>query len=176
MVRQKLHLTFLPSPVRSSPPSADTTSHGWQVGPSAIDVLPVCDVSRKLAEVTQLTSSTRRKARRRSRILAQPSQIPRTRRRAPPTISVYGRTVRNNTLTEVLVFHQTLSTPKASYSGRYPSGTPQGRTRKIHIFSNDPIMRTSYNTCPFHTSEVLKNYLITLSNVRARNNKQRNLK
>ena len=39
-----------------------------------------------------------------------------------------GRTVRNSTLTEVLVFHQTLSTPKASYSGRCPSGTPQGRT------------------------------------------------
>ena len=46
-----------------------------------------------------------------------------------------GRTAQNNTLTEVLVIHQTLSTPKASYSGRYPSGTPQERTRKIHIFS-----------------------------------------
>ena len=45
-----------------------------------------------------------------------------------------GRTVRNNTLTEALVFHQTLSTSKASYNERYPSGTPQGRTRKIHIF------------------------------------------
>ena len=39
-----------------------------------------------------------------------------------------GRTARNSVLTEALVFHQTLSTPKASYSGRYPLGTPQGRT------------------------------------------------
>ena len=45
-----------------------------------------------------------------------------------------GRTTRNNTLTEVLIFHQTLSTPKASYNGRIPSDTPQGRARKIHIF------------------------------------------
>ena len=71
-----------------------------------------------------------------------------------------GRTTQNNTLTEVLVFHQTLSTPKAGYSERYPSGTPQGRTRKIHIFPKDPIMRTSYNTCPFHTSEFLKTILL----------------
>ena len=75
-----------------------------------------------------------------------------------------------------LVFHQTLSAPKASYNGRYPSGTPQGRTRKIHIFSKDPIMRTSYNIGPFHTSEFLKNYIITLPNVKVRNDKQRNLK
>ena len=67
---------------------------------------------------------------------------------------------RNSTLTEVLIFHQILSTPKASYSRRYPSVTPQGRTRKIHIFPKDPIMRTSYNTCPFHTSEFLKSTLL----------------
>ena len=87
-----------------------------------------------------------------------------------------GRTAQNSTLTEVLVFHQTLSTLKANYSGRYPSGTPRGRTRKIHIFSEDLIMRASYNTCPFHTSEVFKKYIIILPNVRVRNNKQRNLK
>ena len=71
--------------------------------------------------------------------------------------TIYGRTAQNKTLTEVLVFHHTLSTPKASYSGQYPLGTPQGRTRKIHIFPKDPIMRMSYNTCPFHTSKFLKN-------------------
>jgi len=38
-----------------------------------------------------------------------------------------GRTARNSILTEVLVFHQTLSTLKASHSGRVSSGTPQGR-------------------------------------------------
>ena len=86
-----------------------------------------------------------------------------------------GRTARNSVLTEALVFHQTLSTPKASYNERCPSGTPRGRTRKIHIFSKDPIMRTSYNTSPFHTSEILEKYIITLPNVRVRNDNQRNL-
>ena len=36
-------------------------------------------------------------------------------------------------------------------------------------------MRMSYNTGPFHTSEVLKKYNITLPNVRVRNDKHRNL-
>ena len=88
----------------------------------------------------------------------------------------YGRTAQNSTLTEVLVFHQTLSIPKASYSGRYPLGTPQGRTQKIHIFPKDPIMGTSYNTSSFHTSEFLKKYIITIPNTRVWNDKQRNLK
>ena len=82
-----------------------------------------------------------------------------------------GRTARNSTLTEVLVSHQTLSTPKTGYRERYPSGTPQERTQKIYIFPKDPIMRTSYNIDPFHTSEVLKKYIITLPNVRVRNDK-----
>ena len=37
-------------------------------------------------------------------------------------------------------------------------------------------MKTSYNTCPFHTSEFLKKYIITIPNTRVRNDKQRNLK
>ena len=85
--------------------------------------------------------------------------------------TICGRTAQNSILTEALVFHQTLSTPKASYSGRYLSGTPQGRTQKIHIFSKDLIMRTSYNTGPFHTSEFHKKYIITLPNVKVRINK-----
>ena len=48
--------------------------------------------------------------------------------------TIYGRIAQNNTLMEVLVFHQTLNTLKVSYNGRYPSGTSQGKTRKIHIF------------------------------------------
>ena len=87
-----------------------------------------------------------------------------------------GRTARNSTLTEALVFQQALSTPKAGYSGRYPSGTPRGRTRKIHIFPKGPIIRTSYNTSLFHTYEFLKKYIITIPNAKVRNNKQRNLK
>ena len=46
-----------------------------------------------------------------------------------------GRIVWNGTLTKVFVSHQTLNTPKIGYHERYPSGTPQERTWKIHIFS-----------------------------------------
>ena len=46
----------------------------------------------------------------------------------------YGRTAQNKELTDALVFHQTLSTPKTSYNERLPLGTPQGRAQKIHIF------------------------------------------
>ena len=76
-------------------------------------------------------------------------------------VSRCGRTVRNNTLTEVLVFHQTLSTPKASYIGRVPSSTPQERTRIIHIFpprSNNENEFTILS--PFHTTRVLGNTLL----------------
>ena len=38
-----------------------------------------------------------------------------------------GRTVRNNTPSEALVFHQTLSTPKASYIGRFRRAHPKGQ-------------------------------------------------
>ena len=75
-----------------------------------------------------------------------------------------GRTTQNSILTEALVFHQTLSTPKANYSERCLSGTPRGRTRKIHIFPKDPIMRTSYNTSPSHTLKFLRKYIITIPN------------
>ena len=87
-----------------------------------------------------------------------------------------GRTVQNSMLTEVLVSHQILSTPKIGYREQYPSGTPQGRTQKIHIFLEDPIMGMSYKISPFHTSEFLKNYIITIPNTRVWNDKQRNLK
>ena len=50
------------------------------------------------------------------------------------TMKTYGRTARNNSLTETLVFHQTLSTPEISHGGRVPSGTPQRRARIVHIF------------------------------------------
>jgi len=40
-------------------------------------------------------------------------------------IAACGRTARNSTLTEVLVSHQTLSTPENGYREQYPSGTPQ---------------------------------------------------
>ena len=95
----------------------------------------------------------------------------RHRRQAMKETISRGTTVRNSTFTEELVFHKTLSTSKASYSEQCPSGTPQRRTRKIHIFSKDPIMRTSYNTSPFHTLEFLRNYIITLPNVRVWNDK-----
>ena len=43
----------------------------------------------------------------------------------PPAMCC-GRTAQNNTPLEALVFHQTLSTPKASYIGWIPSSTPKG--------------------------------------------------
>ena len=72
-----------------------------------------------------------------------------------------GRTVWNNTPFEALVFHQTLSAPKASYIGRVLSGTPQGRARIVHIFPTriqpwEPVRILN----PFHTSRVLKNILL----------------
>ena len=63
---------------------------------------------------------------------------------------------------------------KSNYASLTPRVLHRGRTQKIHIFPEDPIMRASYNTCPFHTSEVLKKYIITLPNVRVRKKKQRN--
>ena len=80
----------------------------------------------------------------------------------------YGRTTRNSTLTEALVFHQTLSTPKASYSGGIHRAHPKGEPERSTFFLR---VRTSYNTYPFHISEVLKNYIIILPNVRVRNSK-----
>ena len=72
-----------------------------------------------------------------------------------------GRTAQNNTPSEVLVFHQTLSTPKVSYIGRIPSSTPQGRTRIIHVF---PLGSNNENEftilSPFYTTRVLRNTLL----------------
>ena len=74
-----------------------------------------------------------------------------------------GRITRNNTPSEALVFHQTLSTPKVSYkyNGWIPSSTPQERTQIIHIFplgsnnENEFIMLNS-----FHITRVLRNTLL----------------
>ena len=49
------HLPALPHAIVSS---LCRYNRSWQMGPSAINILPACDFSRKLAEVTQLTSST----------------------------------------------------------------------------------------------------------------------
>ena len=76
-------------------------------------------------------------------------------------ILVCGRTIRNNTPSEALVFHQTLSTSTTSYIGRLPSSTPQGRTQIIHVF---PLGSNNENEftilSPFHTTRVLRKYII----------------
>ena len=85
-----------------------------------------------------------------------------------------GRTARNNTLMEVLVFHQTLNTLKVSYNGRYPSGTSQGKTRKIHIFpqgSNNE-NKLQYLVHFIHPEFLEIHYYI--AKFRVRNIKQRN--
>ena len=72
-----------------------------------------------------------------------------------------GRTARNNTPSEVLVFHQTLSTPKASYIGRIPSSTPQGRARILLIFPLGSNNKNKFKILsPFHTTRVLRNTLL----------------
>ena len=85
---------------------------------------------------------------------------------SPPIIEkevpwVCGRTARNNTPLEAFVFHQTLSTLKASYIERIPSSTSQGRTRIIHIL---PLGYNNGNEftilSPFRTTRVLRNTLL----------------
>ena len=85
-----------------------------------------------------------------------------------------GRTVRNNTLTEALVFHQTLSTAKAHYIGWIPSSTPQWRTRIIHVFSLGSNNENKFTILsPFHTTRVLRNTLLQYQ-VQSAEFKQRN--
>ena len=85
-----------------------------------------------------------------------------------------GRSGRNNTPLEALVFHQTLSILKASYIGRIPSSTPQGRTQIIHVF---PLGSNNENEftilSPFHTTRVLRNILLQYQ-VQSAEFKQRN--
>ena len=54
-----------------------------------------------------------------------------------------GRTARNSTLSEVLVFHQMLSTPKVSYIGRFHRAHPKEEVEQSMFFTQDPIMRMS---------------------------------
>ena len=75
-----------------------------------------------------------------------------------------GRTVQNNTLTEALIFHQTLSTPKASYNERILSGTPQGRARKIHIFPQGSNNENELQHKSISYIRVLEKYIITIPN------------
>ena len=85
-----------------------------------------------------------------------------------------GRTARNSILTEALVFHQTLSTPKASYSGRAPSATPQGRARIVHIFLKGFNNKNELQSLVhfIHPEFLEMHYYIT--KFRVRNIKQRN--
>ena len=72
-----------------------------------------------------------------------------------------GRTVRNNMLSEALVFHQTLSTPKVSYIGQFRRAHPTGELESIHILP--PESNNEYELIilsPFHTTRVLRNYLL----------------
>ena len=54
-----------------------------------------------------------------------------------------GRTTRNSVLTEALVFHQTLSTLKASYIEWFRRSHSKGELEQSTFFFQDPIMRTS---------------------------------
>ena len=85
-----------------------------------------------------------------------------------------GRTARNNPLMEVLVSHQTLSTPKIGYNEQYPSGTPQGRTQKIHIFPQGSNNKNELQYLIHFIHPEFLEVIITIPNVRVRNIKQRN--
>ena len=65
---------------------------------------------------------------------------------------------------EALVFHQTLSTPKATTTSGIRRTHPEGEPERSTFFPKDPIMKTSYNTSPSHTLEFLKKYIITIPN------------
>ena len=72
-----------------------------------------------------------------------------------------GRTSQNNTPSEALVFHQTLSTPKASYIGQILSSTPQGRTQITHVFPLGSNNKNEFTILSlFHTTRVLRNTLL----------------
>ena len=71
-----------------------------------------------------------------------------------------GRTTRNSVLTEALVFHQTLSTPKATTTSGIRRTHPEGEPERSTFSPKDPIMKTSYNTSPSHTLEFLKSTLL----------------
>ena len=57
--------------------------------------------------------------------------------------TTYGRTTQNSTLLDVLVFHLTLSTSKASYIRRFCRAHPKGELKQSMFFLQDPIMRTN---------------------------------
>ena len=84
------------------------------------------------------------------------------------------RIVRNNTHSEVLVFHQTLSTPKSSYIRRILSSTLQERAHIIHVFSPGSNNENEFTILsPFHTIRVHRNTLLQYQ-VQSAEFKQRN--
>ena len=80
-----------------------------------------------------------------------------------------GRTARNSTLTEALVFHQTLSTPKSKLQRAVSVGhTPRENPKDPH-FSQRSNNENELQQSLFHTLEFLKKYIITIPNTRVWN-------
>ena len=85
-----------------------------------------------------------------------------------------GRTTRSNTPSEVLVFHQTLSTLESKLHRSDSVEHTQGRTQIIHVFppvSNNENEFTILSI--FHTTRVLRNILLQYQ-VQSTEFKQRN--
>ena len=72
-----------------------------------------------------------------------------------------GRTARNSTLLETLIFHQTLSTPKASYIRRFHRAHPKGELKQSMFFPPGSNNENEFTLLsPFHTTKVLRNTLL----------------
>ena len=85
-----------------------------------------------------------------------------------------GRTAQNSTLTEALVFHQTLSTLKVDYIGWSHRAHPKGELEQSTFFhpgSNNENKFTSLS--PFQTTIVLENTLLQYQ-IQSAEFKQRN--
>ena len=71
-----------------------------------------------------------------------------------PTLGRCGRTVRNNTLSDAFVFHQTLSASKVSYIGQFRQAYPKRELENPYFFIriiNKRIKLTTFLTISYIT-------------------------
>ena len=67
-----------------------------------------------------------------------------------------GRTAQNSTLLEALVLHQTVSTPKAGYIGRFRQAHPKRELEQSTFYIQNSIMSTSLQYLVHFIQEFLK--------------------
>ena len=75
--------------------------------------------------------------------------------------AVCVRTSQNNMLSEALIFHSTLSTPKISYIGQFRRAHPTRELKSIHVLPPESTNEYELTILSlFHTTRVLGNYLL----------------